>query len=869
MVLFPPFQGPNAITRVLSNDTGRSYWVVAQAPSSVLAQGAPIGNSAELLQYQYFRKTDANARLQLVVTQAFFEGIDGNGGDPTALECPWHRFRTSFVDCRRIMSSSTTFDVTAFTPTDQKPFLKTGGWAELIGFHGFWYFDAHTSGDATVPLWDRSRFEVDLDFEQDGGGRALVNLAKPIRINVPLSSIPVEGVFSLSVKAKASTFNHRQRESYLAAAFKDPVEPRGLGFRFTGLEPVETPTEKPPILAPAPAPACTTGPDPAAGRLHFIAATFEYPELPDDGAVVVVARSGGSRGAVSATLTTSDGTAIGGVNYAPVASEVLFADGESGRRAVRIPIIADDISESDKTVNLTLSDPKGCAALGARSTAVLTIMDDDDAIVPPPPPTFTIGGAVTGLAGTGLVLRQETDGSELGPTNGPFTFGRGLVNGVSYDVRVTSQPIDPRQACTVTNGAGTINNANVVDVLVSCVTLPPSGSLDSSFGSGGMVTTGVPGGTLAMALQADGKIVVVGGKTLARYTIDGTLDSSFDTDGQVTVVFTGGPLDAPQGVAIQPDGRIVVVGVARIGTNENFAVARYNADGSPDDTFGVAGRVNTDFNGSADRAWAVLVQPDDRIVVAGHAATSTPLGPNNDFAVARYTSMGDLDISFGNGGKVMTTIGGRTDLGAAAALLADGRILVAGRVADGAGDNPDVGLVRYMPDGNLDGSFGVGGIVRRDVSGGTWDEATDVAVQPDGKIVVAVKAMVGPSFNFAVARFEADGALDSAFGSGGVATAAFSTAHDFARGVALQADGKIVLVGQSSNLENPDLAVARFDASGTLDTGFGTGGKMTVDVFGSGDDAECVAVQPDGKIVIGGSARNGTTTGIALMRVVP
>ena len=255
---------------------------------------------------------------------------------------------------------------------------------------------------------------------------------------------------------------------------------------------------KPQSIAPTPAPACTTGPDPAAGRLLFTAATYTEPELPGDGATVVVARFGGSRGAVSATLTASDGTAVGGVNYTPLTTQVLFADGESGQRVVRIPMIANTVAEPDKTVNLSLTNPMGCATLGTRSTAVLTIMDDDRPIELPP--AFTVGGTVTGLLGTGLLLRQVIDGSALSPANGPFTFGRSLASGSPYDVRVESQPIDPLQVCTVSNGAGTMSTANVTDVVVDCITPPPSGALDPGFGSGGTVTASVAGAT-AMGLQ--------------------------------------------------------------------------------------------------------------------------------------------------------------------------------------------------------------------------------------------------------------------------------------------------------------------------------------------------------------------------------
>ena len=356
---------------------------------------------------------------------------------------------------------------------------------------------------------------------------------------------------------------------------------------------------------------------------------------------------------------------------------------------------------------------------------------------------------------------------------------------------------------------------------------------------------------------------------LARYDTDGRLDGSFGTGGVVTVVFNGGSFDKTQGVAIQPDGRIVVVGFTRVGTSDDFAVARYDAAGIPDMSFGTGGKVSTDFGGGGDKAWAVRIQTDGKIVVAGHAAMPSALGVANDFAVARYDAAGNPDMGFSTDGRVTTDIAGRTDLAFAAALQSDGKIVVAGRVADSGGDDPDVGLVRYDENGNPDPSFGDQGIVRRDVSGGAWDEASDVAMQPDGKIVVAARSIVGGHFGFAVARFDIRGDLDNGFGDGGVATTSFSTNDDYPAAVAVQSDGNIVVAGQSSNLVNPDFAIARFDGGGTLDPSFGTGGKVTVDFFGSGDGAESVAVQTDGKIVVSGFGVNGSSNDFALARLVP
>jgi uncharacterized delta-60 repeat protein len=355
---------------------------------------------------------------------------------------------------------------------------------------------------------------------------------------------------------------------------------------------------------------------------------------------------------------------------------------------------------------------------------------------------------------------------------------------------------------------------------------------------------------------------------MARYLPSGALDDSFGDAGVVDLVFNGGILDEAYGVTIQPDGRILVVGVTRVGAQDDFAVNRYLTGGTLDESFDGDGKVSTDFSGSVDRAYVALVQPDGRIVVAGHASTMTPLGGDNDFAVARYTAAGALDSSFSGDGRVTVDIGGRTDLGYAAALQPGGRILVAGRVADSGGESPDIGLIGLDETGALDPGFGVAGVTRTDF--GSWDEASDIALAPDGSILVSTQTVVAPgTFVLAAARYSADGQLDDGFGTAGLATAPLSALNDYTRGIAVQADGRIVVVGETSNLMQPDFGLARFDAQGELDPGFDGDGMMAVDFFGTFDGANCVAIQPDGKIVAAGFARNGTSTGLGMVRLLP
>ena len=204
-----------------------------------------------------------------------------------------------------------------------------------------------------------------------------------------------------------------------------------------------------------------------------------------------------------------------------------------------------------------------------------------------------------------------------------------------------------------------------------------AGDLDVSFGVDGKVTTdidGSAGNASGVALQADGKIVTAargtGDFTVVRYNQDGTLDTSFGNGG-IASADLGSPFDETFDVAIQSDGKIVAVGATG---SIDFGLARFNTDGSLDTTFDEDGKVTTVF-GSLDEAFAVAIQPDGKIVAVGH--TDNPSTGTGDFAVARYNSNGSLDTTFGNGGKVTTDFGGE-DRGDGVLIQADGKIVVAG-----------------------------------------------------------------------------------------------------------------------------------------------------------------------------------------------
>ena len=385
-------------------------------------------------------------------------------------------------------------------------------------------------------------------------------------------------------------------------------------------------------------------------------------------------------------------------------------------------------------------------------------------------------------------------------------------------------------------------------VLTHSASTAPS-DLDLTFGGTGKVTT-LGGRGKSMVQDSDGKIIVVGDDGFAtfigrRYNSDGSLDISFAD----SLLPSRGEVGVGNSVAVQSDGKIVIVGYMFDDYGyPTFMTARHNRDGSLDTTFGGTGIVTTDIRaGAYDEAECVVVQSDGKIIAAGWV--------NNlfgfDFAMVRYNSNGSLDTNFGNSGIVRTDFGSR-DMGRSMALQAGGNIVIVG--SSGGIGNEDFAIVRYNPDGSPDSSFGSGGKVMTPISGGE-DIATSVALQADGKIVVAGHAGSGISADFAVVRYAANGALDQTFNSTGKVTTPVGGNKDLGNCVAIQSGGIIVVSGVTYNGSNDDSAVVRYLSDGRLDTSFGGNGKV-VTAFGTGDDGGVsVGVQSNGRIIVAGYAR--------------
>jgi uncharacterized delta-60 repeat protein len=403
--------------------------------------------------------------------------------------------------------------------------------------------------------------------------------------------------------------------------------------------------------------------------------------------------------------------------------------------------------------------------------------------------------------------------------------------------------------------------------------------LDPTFGSLGEATLqGFGGDRSGMALQADGKIVMVGGTftdfILARFNADGSIDRDFGIDGKVTTdMGSGFRQEEALAVAIQADGKIVVAGYTAIDATppaidppETFALARYNSDGSPDTSFGVGGKVSNNVNG---RAQALAIQPDGKIVAAGEFNFDSTNGSDfGDFTLARFNADGSLDLPFASSGTGQLAI----DIGSASnsvrnvVLQPDGAIVVSGKPTGNFAGSDHTDIARFNANGTLDANFGSGGTLT--LAGAEVGEG--LALQSDGKLVLVggvVQPIAPATARFVLMRLNANGTPDNGFGAAGKVDTAF-TENALAQAVALQADGKIVVVGSSVFKTATEFIVARYDTNGTLDASFGTAGTLEIDFFNFGNAGENVLVQADGKIVVGGLARN-TVDGYGVARILP
>jgi uncharacterized delta-60 repeat protein len=405
---------------------------------------------------------------------------------------------------------------------------------------------------------------------------------------------------------------------------------------------------------------------------------------------------------------------------------------------------------------------------------------------------------------------------------------------------------------------------------------PSRGELDPSFGEDGIVSTNFGPHAVAeiddLALQPDGKIVVAGhletGEVynfdfaLARYNPDGSLDASFGDGGAVRTDITS--YDSANAVVIQPDGKILAAGWVYDSETYLFndmLLARYHPDGSLDTNFGDGGLVLSDF-GTGSAAGDLALQADGKILVAGYTDIEEAGQYLRVFALARYTPEGLLDASFDGDGWVTTSFSAFGNTASSLALQPDGKILLAGEaVASYSGGDPYIALARYNSDGSLDNAFdGDGKLVVTDMAGGR----SLVALQADGKIVVAYSS-VEAAPDFILQRFNPDGSLDTGFGEAGRVRTDWG-GQEYTTGIAVQPDGKIIAAGVVTAYGSGySFVLARYHPDGSLDESFGYYGQVMTDVAPQ-DYANALALQQDGKIILAGSFADDSPVDFGLVR---
>ncbi len=412
-----------------------------------------------------------------------------------------------------------------------------------------------------------------------------------------------------------------------------------------------------------------------------------------------------------------------------------------------------------------------------------------------------------------------------------------------------------------------------ISILVAAVSIavlaPPvratPGQLDPFFSGNGKQTAYPKGATgYAVAIDKQGRILVagytLGAKTdlaLARFLPNGEPDPDFG-GGDGRVVTNLGGTDYGFDVALQSDGKIVVAGERDFNDRSQFAVARYGIRGVLDKSFSKDGKNFTGFGKKYQGASAVAIGASGNIILGGYTSN----GSTSRWALARYRPNGSLDPHFGKRGKVTTDVSPTVEQIQDLRLAPGGKIVVAGYAETSL--TPRFAIGQYLSGGKLDRSFGHQGITTLDMTKGS-DTAYGLARQSDGKLIVVGYVNRGGASDWGMARFGAKGRLDKTFGNKGKVITAFGPAYDYAYDVAVQSNGKIVVVGQATR-DTAEFGVVRYKPNGGLDLTFGGDGKVLTDFFLGDDVARGATLQANGKIVVAGTAGGAHKSRLAVAR---
>ena len=512
---------------------------------------------------------------------------------------------------------------------------------------------------------------------------------------------------------------------------------------------------------------------------------------------------------------------------------------------------------------LKIAPPRGftdSAIVHTGNATTLAVQADGKIVV--------AGNVYSELIGKNFAIaRYNTDGSMDNSFNGN---GRQItaINGTDEGYAVAIQ----KDGKILLSGYTYTTSSNTIFALVR---YNKNGSPDSTFNGNGRQTANagnmyiMPG--TGVGVQTNGKIVLAGCTLMgtdydfvvARFNENGSPDNSFGTNGIVTTDINTSD-DYTGSVTIQSDDKIVLAGYSYLGSNQLFSLARYNRDGVADNNFGVAGKLSGDYNQGNTRYNATAIQADGKVVVAG----TTWNGLDNDFAIARYNTNGSVDLSFGDKGKASTSFGGIEEA-VAIVIQADGKIIVAGASTNNLNLN-QFAVARYNTNGTLDNTFTNNG--KQLVSAiGNADICKSVALQADGKIVLAGSTFTDLNYDscrFALVRLNSNGTPDNTFSDDGKQITSFGDAYSAASSVAIQTDGKIVIAGRIYLNQQNNFAIARYNINGSLDNSFSNDGKQN-NVFGAEDYfLESMAIQTDGKIVAAGFSQSmgGSSTSFLLSR---
>lgn len=394
-------------------------------------------------------------------------------------------------------------------------------------------------------------------------------------------------------------------------------------------------------------------------------------------------------------------------------------------------------------------------------------------------------------------------------------------------------------------------------------------ALDPAFNSTGYATTTLgdsAGIGRSVLLQPDGKVIVAGYAkygviasedfAIARYNTDGSLDNTFGSSGKVITEVASLATDKAYASILQPDGKVILAGEA----GGDFGLVRYNSNGTLDNLFGSSGIVRESMSSGSDIIYAVDLLSDGSII-AGGCITSQSL---STFAVAKFTSQGILDASFGNLGIAVTPLGTGISCVFSLKVQSDGKIVAAG--VSVPSNNRDITVVRYNTDGSLDLSFGAGSGYVTTAIGNSNEQAMSVNIQSDDKIIITGRSNNGSNDDICIVRYNSDGSLDNSFNTSGYNTTNISNGSDWSYASTIQSDGKILIGGHSTSGSYKNFAMVRYNTDGSLDNTFASNGILTSAISSLDDAIYGILIQPDGKIVSAGYAKVSSSNRFAVAR---